>query len=265
MSTNPILHSASTSNREATPSFVISACSGRDMFNTLLYYLEHASSYKSNGYRAPFPSYPQFKELEEHPETIPTVDKEPYFKRFVDEIYKPLDLTPLQKLLTDNLELLKTALDSLRKLKEKWGFKISPQYTIFPTLYGVGGSYNASLGYINLKIYVTGPQTYQLPPFPETIIHEMIHIGIEDIIVKQFRLTQWETEGLVDLIAELYLNIRDFLPNYKNQIPDSKIQPADNKRIREFITLEKICDNLPEAIKEYVTRYPRDQKQGMKL
>ena len=46
-------------------------------------------------------------------------------------------------------------------------------------------------------------------PFVEllemTIIHEIVHIGIEEPIVRKYNLDQWQKERVVDLICKLYL------------------------------------------------------------
>ena len=50
------------------------------------------------------------------------------------------------------------------------------------------------------------------------------------------------------LICELYFG--DLLPDYKSQL-------QGDKKIREFVKYENICDDLLETTRKYVLKYPR--------
>lgn len=230
--------------------FLVGTYNDKEAFDSLLTILERMPFYKSNGYNVSVPSHPLFKGLEEHPENIKTLNKDQYFKTFVANVYKPLNCAPVQKMVDKEEFVLLAALERLQALNKQWGFKIFPHYNIMLVPYGPGGRYDAGLGLIELKVTDDG-LPYSRKKLPETIIHEMIHIGIEDLIVKKFQLTHWEKEGLVDLIGFLYL--KDLLPNYT-------VHPSCDENIRKYITLENICNDLPAAIKQYVALYPRDKK-----
>lgn len=76
---------------------------------------------------------------------------------------------------------------------QKTGLNFAKEYIIFLTKYGVGGSYK-----LPNKIVINF-HSRKAPYILETIIHEIIHLSIEDIISK-FNIDHWEKERLVDLI-----------------------------------------------------------------
>ncbi len=234
---------------DVTKNFIVHTPNEQEAFNELLGALKESFWYKNNGYKVPFPSHPAFKALEEHPEKIETLDWEKYFKTFVTEVYKPLNCAPIQKLLTDQESILLSALEKMQHLQQQWGFKIFPLYTIILGLYGPGGQYYSNCGNIVINVTAEGYPISQRP-FCEIMIHEMVHIGIEDIIVQKFQLTHWEKEALVDVICSLYFN---------NLLPHYWIQPRGDKRIKEHVTYENIHSDLPSSIKQYASRYPREE------
>jgi hypothetical protein len=77
------------------------------------------------------------------------------------------------------------------------------------------------------------------------VIHEMVHLGIEDNIVKKFKLEHWEKEALVDSIC--ILKFGSLLTNYR-------YQNNGNTKIREYINVETV-ENVPKIIKKYVSDY----------
>lgn len=235
---------------DVTKIFLIHAPNEQEGFNALLGALKKLSWYKDNGYSLPpLPSNPLFKDLEEHSEKINNLNWDSYFKVFISEVYQPISCVPIQKMIRNYESTLLTALDRIRTLHQQWGFKISPHYNIILELYGPGGSYNPNCGNIVINVTTQGFPIAQ-QPLCEIIIHEMVHIGIEDIIVQKFQLTHWEKEALVDTICSLYFN--DLLPHYW-------IQPRGDKKIKEYVTYENICNDLPGAIKQYISRYPREK------
>ena len=79
------------------------------------------------------------------------------------------------------------------------------------------------------------------------IIHELVHLGIEESIVVRYKLTQSEKERVVDYICKYYFE--DLLPKYS-------MQRIGARRMDKFINAESIR-NLPMAIENYVKKYPR--------
>lgn len=80
-----------------------------------------------------------------------------------------------------------------------------------------------------------------------TPVHEMVHFGIEESVVKRFKLTHWEKERLVDQIC---------VQRFGSILLKYLLQPRGDKRIDPYIN-EDSLKNLPAAVAEYTKRYPR--------
>lgn len=125
-------------------------------------------------------------------------------------------------------------LPHLTQWHAQWRFRIFSTYTVFLTHYGTGGSYIHTCGAVILR-------TDRYNDFA-TIIHEIVYIGIEEVIVNKYKLSHWEKERVVDLIC------RDIL-----SVSDQMQRPHDRtiETLNEFVTITTI-DNLPKAIEEYL-------------
>jgi len=118
-------------------------------------------------------------------------------------------------------------------------------YQILLTLYGPGGRYNPEKGIV---IILSAAKRMGRKNRAHTIVHEIVHIGIEQNIVQKYHLAHWEKEHLVDLICTLYLH--DLMPDYD-------MQPKGDKRLDPFVCAADIINNLPLAIEKFIAMYPR--------
>lgn len=150
----------------------------------------------------------------------------------------------------ENLEKCRSvfnkASEIFEEMSKKWGFKLFEEYSVFLTAYGPGGNYNLC-GDNPRIIMLTTIEGYFKVNLIEHVIHEMVHLGIEEDIVEKFKLDHREKETLVDVIC--FLKFRELIPNYRFQL-------NENNKIREYIN-SKTVGNIPEIIKKYVTDYPR--------
>ncbi|HCU70809.1 MAG TPA: hypothetical protein DIC35_03605 [Candidatus Moranbacteria bacterium] len=151
--------------------------------------------------------------------------------------YSPEDYLEIYEFL--NKEIIpktKEIMAIFRKWESDWGFKCFEEYSILLTKYGTGGSYHEDTGII--KVRMDDSRNYF-----EAAIHELIHIGIERLIIEKFNLSQQEKERVVDLI---YTNILK-LPG---RVMQNENDDKNLARLNEFITEEYIND-LPSAIEKY--------------
>lgn len=192
------------------------------------------------------PRHRLFQEICQKPTIFSDLGDEAVKKIFQSEVYDEHAYAKAFEVISSPKvqDRVQCALVQLVALQRNWGFEIFPRYTIALTLYGPGGSYHPSISTIRIK---TAPQAVPLRA-PETIIHETVHMGIEENIVQKYKLAHWEKERLVDLICSLYL---------KEIVPDYCIQKSGDKKIDPFITLDAIVHNLPAAIESFVKQYPR--------
>lgn len=119
------------------------------------------------------------------------------------------------------------------------------RYEVLLTLYGPGGSYRSDTGRV---IMLTRPDGSFRRPIPHgTVIHEIVHIGIQRRLVRRYRLSHWEKERLVDLIcARLF---RGLLPTYR-------LQRRGDRRIDAYVQRFGLR-RLPKAVRQYVRDHPR--------
>ena len=113
-------------------------------------------------------------------------------------------------------------------------------------MYGPGGNYNPSTGTVILLTNEKGE--FRKKCIAENILHEIVHIGVEESVIKQYKLTHWEKERLVDLICHHCLS--EILPEYW-------MQPKGDKRIDDFVNEHTIIYDLPSAIASFIKQYPR--------
>ncbi|MBS3146195.1 hypothetical protein J4471_00700 [Candidatus Woesearchaeota archaeon] len=123
-----------------------------------------------------------------------------------------------------------------------WKFGIHKTYEVIITLYGTEGSYDVQTRriYILIKKGDQPKRNY----FFQTIIHELVHIGIEDFI-KKFKITHNEKERIVDLFCSREFKIKKYI-----------LQNIGDIRIDNYIVSGGFR-NLPLALKKYVRDFPR--------
>jgi hypothetical protein len=81
----------------------------------------------------------------------------------------------------------------------------------------------------------------------QTVVHEIVHLGIENSVVRKYKLNHWEKERLVDLVCQR---------KFGEIFPDYQLQEKGDSRIDSYITDEAL-NNLPLAIKKYVNAFSR--------
>jgi len=133
-------------------------------------------------------------------------------------------------------KLLQKLVNHLNVSKETWDweFKTFENYKVIFTLYGTGGSYDPDSGMVTLFTNSEGEfMNYEEPA--NTIIHEVVHMGIEKSIVQKYKLSHGLKERIVDRMV--YIMFKEFLPEYKVQnMGDTKIDKslANRKDIKEL-------------------------------
>ena len=181
-------------------------------------------------------------------------DENKYVKKFQQPFEKELYHPERYERLANEILSYKDTFDKIynkfKAMHDSWGFIIWPKYTIDLNMYVENGSYDATTGHILLGIKGGGIQvnisTIKL------IMHEMIHLGIENLIVKdksgKLLLQQEEKERLVDNLCQ-YVGAGIF---------DKKLlqfQPITEP----YSCMDKLCTgqpkkNLVEEIQDFLKR-----------
>jgi hypothetical protein len=229
-----------------TPRVVFRAQTAQEEFAYCLKRIERLSWFKEQNYNFTLPQHKAFDELYSRPEKITKAEFSKLEPTFVSEVYRTDVFNKGLSVLKSTEKTASKALKKLLLLNQNWGFKLFPRYEIVLTLYGPGGSYNEKTGKVIIKTTPDGK--FIRPNVANSIVHEMVHIGIEDNIVKKYNLEHWEKERIVDLICSVYLG--NILSNYRTQ-------RVRNKNIDQFINYENILKDLPSAIKSFTEKYPR--------
>jgi hypothetical protein len=158
-----------------------------------------------------------------------------------DTVYKKSDYIKGYEKILKAVPLIEKAIIQLRECKFQWDFLLYSQYQISLTLYGPGGSYNSETG--NILLFTTPDGTFKGYNNAEnTIIHEIIHIGIESSIVNKYNLSHTLKERIVDLFVKTFFN--EYLLDYR-------IQEFGDKRIDEYLIKKEDFLNLPEKIEQF--------------
>lgn len=202
--------------------------------------------FKENGYQVSLPLHPKFEYLLQNSKTLSETDKDDLKEVFFTEIYNISLYNHSLQDLKESESLITRGLEKLATLKENWGFNLMGKYEIVLTLYGPGGDYNSKKGIV--RLFTTPHGKFKRSTGYEVLLHEIVHIGIEEAIVKKYKLSHWEKERLVDLICSQYLN--DVLPAYK-------MQQKGDKRIDAFADQYAIIYELPLSIAKFIEQHPR--------
>lgn len=175
--------------------------------------------FKENGYKVRLPEslsldHPDIKDLE-------------YIKKTITDEYNEENYKKEEEYILDNLSKIST---NLEKFFTAVSIKPQDSYEINLTRYGVGGSY-----YLPNRL-LTNIQVRSEIKLVKTIIHEIIHLSIEEWIQK-YNIDQWVKERIVDLILE----------KIAPEINIIQKMPIDTKHIDNVF--EKHYPNIEEIIK----------------
>lgn len=127
-------------------------------------------------------------------------------------------------------------LKRIETLKELRPFQSKDHYIIKLTIYGTGGSYNAGSGEIIINI-----GAHSKEKIPGIIIHEITHVGIEQLI-RKYGIKQWDKERIVDLIDRKLFPGLNRPQQYKDEV-----YFIDEIFSKYFPDLEEIIKEVGEA------------------
>jgi hypothetical protein len=236
---------AKSAELEQLNQLVIRPHSAREEYDYVRYVLERIPFYKRNGYPYEIPDHREFQKLAKQLSKGEVAYTESLFDIFKSGIYDVEFFKAGVEALESQRHKIAQAFPRFRELNSSWGFKIFPEYQITVTKYGPGGMYLENEGRIVMLTRQDG--SFKRPEPLHTVVHEMIHIGIEESIVKKYDLTHWEKERLVDRICLLEFN--HILTNYV-------LQRSGDLRLDPYITTGSITQ-LPDAIARFVRENPR--------
>jgi len=217
---------------------LIRASSIDEEFKYLKYILSRNEFYEKNKkYTVSYPDNPNLR----NPEILKNSDH--MYEIFKNSEYDEKFYEKGLNILYPYKYKLEKLLEKLLILGSKWSFKTFPLYQVILTKYGPGGSYSYDNDKGTVTLLTTKDGQFKRSDPDQSIIHEIVHIGIEESIVQKFKLSHWEKERLVDLLVSTV---------YKEDISNYKMQDAGVADLDNYINSVTIL-NLPLAIEKYVT------------
>lgn len=213
---------------------IVRANNPREEFNYLKGILNRLDFFKTNHYKFVLPEILEFNS------PISSASENTLFDLFCAKEYSESFFEEGLLRLSSKLDYINNALSMLFTLQNFWEFKTFDTYNICLTKYGPGGSYNSNTGKVVMLTDINGNFKESSPE--NTVIHEIVHIGIETSLVKKYMLTHNEKESLVDLIVQHYLG---------SEISTYKVQKLDHINLNTFITSSAHIKNLPNILAEY--------------
>lgn len=208
----------------------------QEEFGNAIYYISETDFFEEKWYSISLPKHKIFDDIKKDYRNISNYDL-----TYIKDIYEKEEFSEdkyfdIKNEINSNLDFLNQGITEIKLLRNYFDFKIFDKYIIKPTLYWPWWNYNYGDWSMLIRIWDSN--------ILNTILHEIIHIGIEKSIIQKYNLTYEEKERIVNLIELYLLNF-----NIEQNIWDSKIN--------DFIKDIESIHNLPQTIERYITRYPR--------
>ena len=163
-----------------------------------------------------------------------------------DKVYNKTDYAIAAHKLNSQKKAIQQLLTKHHTIDRNWSFKNFDTYMVRMTLYGSGGSYNPDDGTIIIFTTPDGQfKQYENPA--NTIMHEIVHIGIEASIIGKYNIPHPLKERIVDLYVKKH---------FGKALPQYRIQPMGDSRIDAY--LEDIEDF--KSLDQVVERFLKDHE-----
>ena len=200
--------------------------------------------FEKTGYTINLPDHPMIDTLivKSKKGTFGSEDFARIYQLLEEGVYSKKDYKKARKKVKSQLKLIRQALDTLSANKNNWNwdFKLFDTYEVVFTLYGSGGSYNSDNGQITLYTTPKGQfKSYKKPA--NTIIHEIVHIGIEESIIQHHQVNHAMKERIVDLMVKRLFG--EWLPEYK-------LQDMGDYRMDEYLKRKNDVRSLNESVEK---------------
>ena len=205
--------------------------------------LEDIKFFEEHNYHVTLPKRVLIDELKtkSKKEMLSDTDYQNLEKFMFDSVYNREDYKLGYEKIEKEISILNEMVNQIPVSSYDWNFKEFEKYRVNLTLYGPGGSYNPDEG--SILIFTTpegGFKNYENPA--NTIIHEIVHIGIEQSIISKYGVPHSLKERIVDIFVSL--NFRQYLPEYQIQdMGDRSIDPY-LEEVSDLKDLERIIKEL---------------------
>lgn len=210
-------------------------------FDYLEWTLGEMDFFRANDYQVSLPDHPLL-----NGEADSAGSREERRSVFVEEVYRASEFDAALAELGGQRDELRTAVERIATWGAHDGFASHDSLTVTLTLYGPGGSYDPYAGDIILWTDTEG--SFNGGSGVGVVVHEMVHIAVDDGIAQPLGLEHWERERLVDLLVR-----REFA----DLLPDYRLQRGGTAPIDRFVLGTDL-----EGLRGAVARYVRTARQG---
>jgi len=202
--------------------------------------LQDLPFFEQNNYQLRLPSGKLIESLKEKARhnALDESDQQALIQFMEDSVYHIGDYEKGYEHVITQLPAVNRMLARIIEGPKNWHFQHFPTHQITLTLYGPGGSYHPHDGSILLFTTPFGSfKSYENPA--NTLIHELIHIGIEESIIQKYQLPHSLKERVVDNIVMLF---------FQKELPTYRKQPMGNAAIDSLIRTDADFERLDEII-----------------
>lgn len=236
-------------NENIDSKITVAAKTCEDEFENIWYLINNIDFFEQNNYTPILPQHSIIHSLiyKHKSSGLSSEDRVNFKNIFESDIYN--------KTLYENgvinankiINLIKQIFPLLKPYVYKWNFDLFSEYIISLSLYGTSGAYYSTEneGVIILRTNEYGIFKRGLDP-SATVVHEIIHIGIEHPIIKNFNLEHNIKERIVD---------KFLAHHFSDMFPEYELKERGDTRIDEFISTQKHWDNLPRMIEAFKYKY----------
>ena len=205
--------------------------------------IQDINFFEKNNYQVSLPNGNLIEQLKQKAKsvTLDSTDYERLEKFMEDSVYNPSAYQKGYEKIQNQQGLMNQMISQIDASKFTWGFKTFNTYQVNLTLYGPGGSYNPDEG--SILIYTTPNGSFKNYENPaNTIIHEVVHIGIEASIVSKYAVPHALKERIVDTFVSLHFG--QYLPEYKVQNMGDTRTDVYLQKVSDFNNLDKIIEEI---------------------
>ncbi|NRB50010.1 MAG: hypothetical protein HRU41_20205 [Saprospiraceae bacterium] len=154
------------------------------------------------------------------------------------KVYNKADYQAGYQKIAEQLDLLNKMTKRIKRHKRDWSFKVYDTYPIVLTLYGPGGSYDPDTG--RILVFTTSDGRFKTSDnAAHVIIHEMVHIGIEESIIQALTVPHAFKERIVDQLVVVYCT---------KWLPDYRVQNMGETRIDPYLETRRDAKQLKENV-----------------
>ncbi len=215
--------------------------------------LRDIAFFEQHNYQLSLPQGPLMESLKQKAKTNTLTDEDyAALQDFVSSrVYQKEDYQQGYEKIIAQKGLVNKMIRRLNKHKRNWNFKRFDRYQIVLTLYGSGGNYNPDDGSIIIFTNQDGNfKQYDNPA--NTLIHEIVHMGIEESIIQRYQVSHPLKERIVDQLVLLH---------FKTLLPKYRLQDMGEYRIDPYLKKKRDCKNLGKIVEGIVSLSDEEVKK----